>query len=373
MKNIFIVLIIGFLFSRCAENKPTEKELYLGADLSYVNEMMDCGAEFRSHGELVEPYALFAEKGCNLVRVRLWHNPDWTNYSNFADVKRTLQHAKENNMKVLFDFHYSDTWADPQKQLIPKAWKGITDMKILGDSVYNYTYNTLYELYTLNLLPEFVQVGNETNSEILLDVPNEEHGKPINWERNAHLLNRGLQAVRDVSAKTNTPIQSMLHIAQPENALWWFKQAQENGITNFDWMGLSYYPKWSEYGLNKLEVALDSLKKTYKKRIMIVETAYPYGFDNVDSASNILGEDALVPDYPATPAGQFEYMKKLTEVTLKGGGDGVIYWEPAWVSSKCSTLWGQGSHWENATFFDAKNGNEALEVFEFFKYKELNQ
>jgi arabinogalactan endo-1,4-beta-galactosidase len=160
----------------------------------------------------------------------------------------------------------------------------------------------------------------------------------------------------------------MLHIAQPENALWWFKDATENGITDFAWIGLSYYPKWSKYGLDKLEEALDSLKRTYNKQIMIVETAYPYSFDNVDSASNILGVDALITGYPATPKGQLDYMNRLTEVTLKGGGEGVIYWEPAWVSSKCHTLWGQGSHWENATFFDAENGNEALEAFEFFRY-----
>lgn len=360
-----MIIIAGIIIGSCS--KSLEKnELYLGADLSYVNEMLDCDAEYRLDGEMVNPYKLFADKGCNMVRVRLWNNPDWTNYSNYEDVKRTIGEAKKNNMKILLDFHYSDTWADPHSQIIPKAWLHITNDTILGDSLYSYTYRILEGLYHLNLFPEFVQVGNETNSEILMTLPYNENSKPINWVRNAYLFNRGLAAVRDVSKNVGMPIQSMLHIAQPENALWWFKKAQENEVVDYDWIGLSYYPKWSEYSLDKLEIALDSLKKTYNKRIMIVETAYPYGFSNVDSASNILGKDALVSGYLATPQGQLDYMNKLVEVMVKGGGEGVIYWEPAWVTNSCSTLWGQGSHWENATFFDSDNNNEALPAFEFF-------
>lgn len=368
MKKLFLFLALSIFITEGAFTQSGNASIYLGADLSYLNEMIDCGGEFRSNGKIVEPYQFFASQGANIVRVRLWNNPEWTKYSNYDDVKRTIESARKNNMKILLDFHYSDTWADPQKQLIPKAWKEIEDYKILGDSVYFYTFNILTDLNKLGLLPEFVQVGNETNSEILLKVEAAEHGKKIDWNRNSFLLNRGLQAVHDVSAKTGVKIESMIHIAQPENALWWFKEAKENNLIDFDWIGLSYYPKWSTYGLDKLEIALDSLKKTYQKRIMIVETAYPYNFENVDSAGNILGKEALVPDFPGTPEGQYEYMVKLTKVTLKGGGEGVIYWEPAWISTKCSTLWGLGSHWENATFFDSKNGNEALEAFKFYNY-----
>lgn len=367
----YLTLIAAItLFFQCSQELPEKPTIYLGADLSYLNEMIDCGGEFRSNGELVEPYKFFADQGANIVRVRLWHNPDWTSYSNFEDVKRTIEYSRKNNMKILLDYHYSDTWADPSKQLIPAAWKGIDDLNILGDSLYLYTWNTLMDLYEMGLLPEFVQVGNETNSEILLDTMVGEEGDEINWERNSYLLNRGLQAVRDVSEKTGEDIQSMLHIAQPENALWWFKIAVEWELTDYDWIGLSYYPKWSEYGLDELANALDSLKSTYHKQIMIVETAYPYGFNNVDGASNILGEDALIEDYPGTPEGQLKFMQKLTEVAIDGGAEGVIYWEPAWISTPCSTLWGQGSHWENATFFDAANNNEALPAFEFLNYTE---
>lgn len=367
MKRI-MYLFLAILLSQCTGTPESKSEIYLGADLSYVNEMLDCDGTFLSNGEVIDPYKLFSDKGANIVRVRLWNDPDWTAYSNYQDVKRTIAEAKKHQMKVLLDFHYSDEWADPQKQYIPAAWKGIDDVNILGDSLYAFTYNTLMKLGEAGLMPEFVQVGNETNSEILLDVSAAEHNSPIDWERNAYLLKRGLQAVRDVSSETQQEIGSMLHIAQPENALWWFREAVQNDITDYDWIGLSYYPKWSEYGMDELSSALDSLKKTYEKRIMIVETAYPYGFDNIDQASNILGQDAIIEGYPATPQGQLDFMIDLTKITIEGGGEGVIYWEPAWISTSCSTRWGQGSHWENATFFDALNSNEALIAFDFFTY-----
>ena len=144
----------------------------------------------------------------------------------------------------------------------------------------------------------------------------------------------------------------MLHIAQPENGLWWFDQATKNGVTDFDWIGLSYYPLWSDFNLNNLATPLSTLITTYKKRLMIVETAYPFTLEDADSANNILGSDALIDGDPATQQGQLNYLNKLKMIVESVGGEGLIYWEPAWVSTDCSTLWGQGSHWDNATLFD---------------------
>ncbi|HLA55030.1 MAG TPA: glycosyl hydrolase 53 family protein [Flavobacterium sp.] len=361
MKKIPFILFILFVLKGNAQSK-----IYLGGDLSYVNEIEECGAFFKDKGIKKDPFTLFRDKGCNLVRVRLWHNPQPNTHSNFADVKKTIRRAKENHMEVLLDFHYSDTWADPGKQFIPKAWATITDLKILGDSIYNYTYNTLAKLKKENLLPEMVQVGNETNSEIL-----QPEGKPkddIDWKRNSFLFNKGIQAVRDFSKK-GAKIAIMLHIAQPENALKWFDEATKNGITDYDWIGISYYPIWSKVKFDGLPNAIHTLTATYKKQLMVVETAYPYSMQNVDKANNILTEKALLEGYPATPEGQKNYMVELTKLVLQGGGSGVVYWEPAWVTSSCKTLWGEGSHWDNATFFDSQNQNESLPAFDFFNPK----
>jgi arabinogalactan endo-1,4-beta-galactosidase len=359
---IFAILMVTCSSSDTANNEennvnPMPNELidfYYGADLSYVNEMIDCGATYTDQNNFEKnPFTIFKEAGANLVRVRLWHNPIWTNYSNFEDVKNTIQQAKNRNMAVLLDFHYSDTWADPEKQQIPTSWiNDINNTEALGTLLYNYTYQTLLELSHLNLLPDIVQIGNEINPMILQDGELE---WPIDWDRNAALLNQGIRAVRDISTEKNKNIGVMLHIAQPENALWWFEQATQNDVTDFDWIGLSYYPIWSDYNLNEVQAPLTTLINTYNKRLMIVETAYPFTLENNDSANNILDSNALIDGYPASEEGQLNYLLELKNIVQDAGGEGLIYWEPAWVSTNCSTLWGQGSHWDNATLFDHNN------------------
>ena len=97
---------------------------------------------------------------------------------------------------------------------------------------------------------------------------------------------------------------------------------------------------------------------------MVVETAYPYTMDNADSANNILGAEALISGFPATEQGQLDYLNLLKKRIEDAGGEGLVYWEPAWVSTKCNTLWGQGSHWDNATLFDHdKKANKGMEFY----------
>lgn len=375
MKNIGYLLVLAFAacgsgdsdLSDQVQNTPpgvdnpvaandnnAQVDFFYGADLSYVNEMEDCGATyFDLENKPTDPYEIFANAGSNLVRIRLWNNPDWTSYSTFQDAKKSISRAKKANMKVLLDFHYSDSWADPGKQVIPAAWLGhLDDINSLGDMLYDYTYTILEELSTEDLLPDFVQVGNEINTMIL---QRDETGQPMDWNRNSFLINKGIQAVRDISKNHNNDIEVMLHVAQPENGLWWFEQATANGITDYDWIALSYYPKWSTYSLSNVGTVFKTLIDTYKKRLMVVETAYPFTLDNADAANNILNKDALIDGYPATQQGQLDYLNTLQEVIETAGGEGLVYWEPAWVSTRCRTLWGQGSHWDNATLFDHQN------------------
>jgi len=341
-------------------------EFYLGVDLSYVNEMEDCGAVYRVDGEARDPYQIFADYGANLVRIRLWHSPDWTEYSTFDDVVRSLQRADALGMDTLLDFHYSDTWADPSKQIIPAAWAEIDDLDELGQSLYQYTYDVLTELNSLELLPEIVQVGNEINTEILR--PENSSGYPINWERNAFLLNKAIQAVRDVGAQTAEPPRVMLHIAKPEEVEGWLSAATDAGISDFDLIGISYYPGWSSHSIKTVGNVINRLRYEFNKDVMIVETAYPWTLDSLpESASNILGQDFVIDDYPATPDGQRQFVIDLAQSVLSNGGSGIVYWEPAWVSTDCYTLWGQGSHWENATFFDFQRDNEVLPGIDFLQ------
>jgi arabinogalactan endo-1,4-beta-galactosidase len=362
-----ILISINFLFLISCLSKNSSKadyiNFYKGADLSYVNEMEDCGGVYKdAMGNIKDPYQIFQDAGANLIRFRLWHNPNWTKYSNFEDVKKGIKRAKAQNFKVMLDFHYSDTWTDPGKQQIPLAWaEHINDTETLGQVLYDYTFTTLKELSNDNLTPDIVQVGNEINAMIL---QNAELEWPIDWERNSALINKGIEAVKDFSSQSGKEVEVMLHIAQPENGLWWFEEATNNGITDFDWIGLSYYPQWSYYTLDNVSEAFSILINTYNKKLMVVETAYPFTLDNKDLAGNILGTDALVENYPVTQQGQLDYLNELSQIIYESGGKGIIYWEPAWISTNCSTLWGKGSHWDNATLFDQDNqANRGMQFY----------
>ena len=332
------------------------QDLWRGVDLSYVNEMEDCGAVYRYRGEIADPYAIFANKGANIVRLRLWHDPNWTEYSTLADVTRSIRRARQHDMAVLLDFHYSDDWADPGNQIIPAAWRAAKTTEELAQRLHDYTYETLMALDGRGLLPEYVQVGNEINTELLLTEEVPEH-TPINWERNVLLLNAGISAVRRASEDGGKTIGVMLHVAQPENVRPWVDAAAEAGILDFDILGLSYYAKWSKLPLGRVEQAIRELRLRYGKDVVIVETAYPWTLRYNDQAHNILGADSLVDGYPATQDGQRRILIDLMRAVLTGGGLGVVYWEPAWISTRCKTRWGQGSQWENAALFDFHPGN----------------
>ncbi len=356
-----------------ATSTPTQTTpFFTGADLSYVNEMEDCGGSFSDRGTKKDPFEIFASYGADIVRVRIWHNATWTKYSNFDDVAKTIKRAKEKKLRVLLDFHYSDTWTDPHRQEIPDAWKDIATTPELAKALYDYTQDTLQKLNALGLTPNMVQVGNETNVEIM-QPKGKTTGDTLNWERNAALINSGIKAVRDFSNTNQKKIAIVLHIAQPEHGMWWFPEAAKHGITDFDVMGLSYYPQWSKYKVESSEGnpgigdAIRELTQSQKKPVMVVETGYPWIIENFDEADNVMWKEAVLPQFPATPKGQLDYLLALSKSIKAAGGIGLLYWEPAWISTQCKTQWGQGSHWENGAFFDAKHRNTTLPAFNFFR------
>jgi arabinogalactan endo-1,4-beta-galactosidase len=361
------LLVAGGAQGATPEPPRGKPEYFAGVDLSYVNEVEACGAQFRRDGKPRDAYQLFAEAGANLVRLRLWNAPDWTRYSTEADVTRSIERAHQAGMKVLLDFHYSDDWADPQKQTIPAAWAAdIGDADKLAQHVYEYTRDVLARLHARGHLPHMVQVGNEINTQMLR--PAETKGTPIDWVRNAKILNAGIRAVREARDAKGASPRVMLHVAQPENVEPWFAAAVAAGVRDFDLIGVSYYPKWSALALPQAEAALKRVVLRFGRPIVTVEVSYPFTLkDAGDQAPNLLGEDSLHRGYPATLRGQQRFMNDVVLMTLRAGGVGVVYWEPAWVSTSCATRWGTGSHWENATLFDFRNGNELTPAADFLE------
>ena len=337
--------------------------LYLGADMSAVNQVQDCGGVYRDHGRAVDPFELMARKGGNLVRVRIWVHPDGK-YSTLEDAMKTARRAKQAGMKVLLDFHYADTWADGDKQPVPKAWEKLGYQGQI-DALYAYTRNVLGKFAGAGLMPDMVQIGNEINPEMLGAFV----GKPIDWRRDSRIINAGIRAVKDAGrAAGKTPL-IMLHVAQPENIIPWFTAATKAGVTSYDLIGISYYKKWSTETVPQLGATIAEAKRRFHKGVIVVETAYPYTEDDYGHASLLLGPDTLIPGYPATPEGQLKYLTDLTQTVVDNGGIGVVWWEPAWITTPCKPPNVSGSPWENATWFDYRNGNEALPAFDFLGRK----
>ncbi len=353
MKTSFTTLLAILIY--LSVNAQT---FYKGVDLSYVNQMEDCGAIYYDGGTAGDPFQIMADHGANIVRVRLWHTPEaWTafpsSYSGYNDVVTTITRARSRGMSVLLDFHYSDTWVDPGKQAIPSAWASlVNNTPALETKMYDYTYQVLSDLDQLGLMPEFVQVGNETNGSMLF--PEGANIYPIDWNRQSAIINAGIAGVR--AAGNNSTIQPkvVLHIANPVHGDGWFGSAVANGVTDFDIMGFSLYPEWHGGNIGQTGDIVEYLRTTYNKDVMLVEVGLPWTDASNDAAGNILSQMPSGYGVPS-PAAQRNWLVDITTEVHNRGGIGVIYWEPAWVSTGCDTEWGTGSHYENATFFDFNN------------------
>jgi arabinogalactan endo-1,4-beta-galactosidase len=341
------------------EKLYTPSEFVMGADLSYVNQILDHGGVYKDSGNIKDPYLILRNYGANVIRFRLFYNPTWTKtiygasgtqlYNDYADVKKGISKSKAAGMQVCLDFHYSDTWADPSKQQKPTTWDTLTRMPVLADSVYNYTFRTLNNLGINGLMPEYIQIGNEINHGLLLPQGNRWNGNEANM---ILLLNSGIRAVRDAGTSNSIKPKIIIHIAQPENVDAWFNGLAVKGLTDYDIIGISYYYLYSNVSLNDVSTYISQIRVKYDKDVMIMETAYPWTSGDADSYRDISNSSKLVPGYSASADGQYNYLITLTKKIIYGGGKGIFYWEPAWITSNMKDQWGSGSSWDNHTLFD---------------------
>jgi arabinogalactan endo-1,4-beta-galactosidase len=390
MNLLFYLIILPIILSSCkgsdngtgTTDPATLKKFYtptefvMGADLSYVNQILDHGGVYKDSGTVTDPYLIFKNNGANVVRFRLFHTPTWTKtvygasgtqmYNDFEDVKKGISKSKDAGMQVCLDFHYSDTWADPAKQKKPAAWDTLTRIFVLKDSVYNYTFKVINALGQVGLMPEYIQIGNEINPGLLLPQGNRWNNNDANM---ILLITSGIKAVRDASASNPVKPKIIIHIAQPENVDSWFNGLAAKGLIDYDIIGISYYYLWSTVNLTDVSTYISQVKTKYNKEVMIMETAYPWTSGYADNYPNTSNAAKLVNGYPATEEGQYNYLLALTQEIIDGGGKGIFYWEPAWITSNMKDLWGTGSSWENHTLFDFQGEKLKGMYFMTHRYK----
>lgn len=297
---------------------PGEPLTYvLGSDLSFLRQAEQRGTVFKDRGQPRPGLQIFKDHGYNWIRLRLFHTP--TRLPN--DLPYTIamaQDAKKLGFRFLLDFHYSDTWADPGKQFLPKAWESKSHPELV-QAVFDYTRDTLMQFAAAGVMPDMVQPGNEVSAGILWP-----DGKlPDNWDNFADLLKAGIRAVESVRNGSSHPLV-MVHIDKGGNqkaTKWFFDKLNTSGI-RFDVIGQSYYPWWHGT-MEQLRENLAFMATEYRKDIIVVEAAY-----NWRPAEY---RDKQAP-FPETPEGQRQFWEELDRVvraTPHNRGKGIFWWEPA--------------------------------------------
>ncbi len=377
--------LVGFLWPLASQAQTV---FYFGNDLSYVNELEDCGAVYRENDVVVDPFELMAKHGTNLVRVRLWHDPWWQDllpqsvpghqgrYSDLADVKKTIRRAKAAGMKVMLGIHFSDFWADPTRQVLPRAWLSFADDDdALAAAVHDYVVSVLSDLDAEGLMPEIVKLGNENNGGIVnayelvatysqtsgqlqLATKGDSGWKP---QRFAKIWNAAIRGVREVGASASIDPQIALHVSGHNDIAWFYDMLFENGVTDFDIVGFSYYYAWHSGTIAEVGQRMRSFKAKYPNyHVMLLETGYLWDQGAIDGLNNIINTPD--PHYlPVSKANQRRYMVDLTQEVVEAGGLGVVFWEPLWISTPCRTPWGVGSSHEHVAYFDHRDNNNLHE------------
>lgn len=343
-----IVLLVGC--HQPSMPAPETPNFLIGGDISFLPEIEDHGGTYSDAGGKQDLVLLMKEHGFNSIRLKLWHSPD-APYNTLDQVKRMAMRLHAAGMHFFLDIHYSDWWADPQKQITPAAWDGLA-FETLVDSVYRYTYDVIASLRSQGTMPAMVQIGNEIRTGMLWPDGrvDGEYDTPEQWDHLVRLLQAGRRGILDAAGPDWPTI--MIHFdngAKNEMCRYFFDQLLARGL-EFDAIGLSFYPKWHGT-LDELGHNLTDLAVRYGKDIYVVETAYPWTFEWRDATGNIFGTEAdLHRGYPPTVEGQSAFLSAVRRIVRNvpaGRGRGIYYWSPEWIAVD-----GVPSAWENATLFD---------------------
>ena len=322
-----------------------------GVDISSVLSLEESGVKFyNKQGKEDDLLRILAAAGINYVRIRIWNDPWDAQGRGYGggncDTARAAiisKRAAAAGIKVLLNYHYSDFWADPGKQMVPKAWTGFTVAQ-KADAIYAFTKQSVQYIIDQGGDVGMVQIGNETNGSIC-GVSSSGTGGAANY---TSLIKAGSRAVREIDPN----IIVAVHISDPQRSgayAAFTKMLFDNGV-DYDLFGSSYYPFWHGTIAN-LVTQLKHIADTYDKKVAVFETSYMWTTNNGDGWSNT--GSATAPYTPASVQTQATFMKDIIQGVVDVGekGVGVFVWEPAWIPVGTNTaanrlLWeAHGSGW----------------------------
>jgi arabinogalactan endo-1,4-beta-galactosidase len=381
MRRIVAVALAAALsftaFATASPAQAVRDDFYMGVDPGTLIDVERSGIRFSDGGVQDDALSIMADNGANLVRLRLWNNPYSSSGQAYGggtnDLAKTIamaQRAKALGMDVLLDLHYSDFWADPGKQIKPKAWQSLSYSQ-LTTAVRDYSRSVVSQMAAAGAAPDIVQVGNEITNGMLQPT-----GSTSNWSQLGGLLKAGIAGVHEGASG----IEIALHLDRGgNNAAYrtWFDNARNQGVP-YDIIAMSYYPYWHGT-LSQLRTNMNDVSARYGKDVLIVETAYAHTLTDCDGRGNIFtSSHAQESGYPATVAGQTQFLRDLrnaVQAVPNDRGRGLVWWEPAWLGG---TSWanqagmayindfaGESNAWDNQGLFDC--GGNALSTLDVFQ------
>ena len=323
------------------ENLP--EDFIFGMDASCVPALERSGVRYYNFsGQEQDVFQTLGENGINYIRVRVWNHPFDENGNGYGggncDIQNALtigKRASRYGMRLLVNFHYSDFWADPAKQMVPTAWQD-RNMEEKTEALYLYTKESLQLLKDGGVDVGMVQVGNETTGKMCGE---------SDWANICTLMNAGTRAVREVFPQA----QVAVHFTNPEKVgtyRYYAKQLYDHQV-DYDVFASSYYPYWHGT-LQNLSKVLTEVSKGYGKKVMVAETSYAYTERDTDFFGNTITAGSQVSKpYAYTVEGQIQSIRDVTETVASiPGGIGVFYWEGTWISVGQSAWEANRQLWE---------------------------
>ncbi len=293
---------------------------------------------YNRNGKPEDCLKILQEHDINTIRLRVWVNPSqnpWSGHCSRDEVVAMAERAAKMGFRIMIDFHYSDSWADPGKQRKPAAWAA-HDFNQLKQDVFDHTTGVLKALKARSVTPEWVQVGNEIRDGMLWP-DGRVSGNGTNLTQ---LINAGYRAVKAIDPK----IKVIVHLdSGNDNALYrWFFDLLKKDDAHYDVIGMSYYPYWlrdkKDYTqtIDDLGKNLNDMAARYHKEVMVVETG---------------GEDTK----PANTRAMLTAVIQKVRTVPNHQGLGVVYWEPEGAAS-----W---SHYRLSCWGADGRPTEALDAF----------
>ena len=370
-----------------------------GMDLSTLLELERLGAKYYDAGKERDILDIMKDYDVDTIRLRIWNDPWGKDHESYGagenDVPTTLEIAKrvsEKGLGVLMNFHYSDFWADPGKQIKPKAWEGMT-VEELTQAVYDFTFDTMELFKKEGVNITMVQVGNELSNGLLWPEGKIDVDAGVGeYDNIAAFVSAGIRAVR----KSNPDIPVMLHLDNGgNNELYrrWFDNYVARG-EDFDLIGLSYYPFWHGT-MDQLINNMNDMAERYHKDLIIAEVSMGYTMEDYKAYEKLSDSErkgyatkpSLVEkiEFPMTKEGQADFMRTLLarlETVAEHRARGFFWWEPAWIpvpgsgwATPASLAYMHdpgpcGNEWANQALFDyGGNALPTLSVIRDYKGK----